>query len=228
MFYYLPFLKRIQTIGYILPAIILAVAFRDFCKAWVYGKLGDHTPKACGRLTLNPLAHLDLIGSCALAVFHVGWSRPMPSNAQNFRHPKWATILALMIGPVANLLLAFLCLLAQGLFLKYGPKNSVFIYHATTFMRYAAQISIGLMLFELLPIPPLDMACMLRELSWRASNFYMMWRKWWWVILLMLVLLALPDGPLDKVIDELLSHMWTLIRNWLDLNPHPKPVGIPV
>lgn len=132
-----------------LPAIIIALTFHEYAHAWVAYKLGDPTAKAEGRLTFNPLAHLDPLGTLMLVVFRFGWGKPVPINEYNFQNPVVGTALSSLAGPMTNLILA---LTTAGIFNVLTITNPLI----SAMLTYFVLINILLMLFNLLPIPPLD------------------------------------------------------------------------
>ena len=144
-----------QTLIYVAPATLLAVSLHEFAHGYVSYKLGDMTPKYDGRLTLNPFKHLDVWGTLCLLVFHVGWAKPVRINTRNYKNKKRDTILVAAAGVVMNFLLAFVCMILHGLLYKYGSSGLILNYlYVLTY--YGAVLNIGLGVFNLIPIPPLD------------------------------------------------------------------------
>jgi len=140
-----------------LPAILWAITIHEFAHAYVAYKLGDPTPKLQGRLTLNPLAHLDLIGFIALLLVKFGWAKPVMINPRNFRKlgPRWGEVLVAFAGPMANFISAFV----SALLLKYFPFSSLPPSVAEPLflmLKYNLFINVAFGVFNLLPIPPLD------------------------------------------------------------------------
>ena len=137
------FLNTALIIPYILffiPALII----HEFSHAYVAYKLGDPTPKAMGRLTLNPLAHLDLVGTLAIFLIGFGWAKPVPINPYNFKNIRRDTALVSLAGPGANFILAII-----GLFILYLIGNN-------WFLEPFILINIVLGTFNLIPLGPLD------------------------------------------------------------------------
>ena len=140
------------------PGILWAMSVHEFAHGYVAYKLGDHTPKLAGRLTLNPLAHIDILGFIALFLIHFGWAKPVPVNPRNFRRaPSWKVgeILVALAGPLANFLSAFLFVL----FLKYFPFSALppsITEPLFLMVKYAIFINVAFGIFNLLPVPPLD------------------------------------------------------------------------
>jgi len=141
-----------------LPGILWAMTIHEFAHGYVAYKLGDHTPKLAGRLTLNPLAHIDILGFIALFLVHFGWAKPVPINPRNFRNVsswKLGEILVAFAGPFSNFLSAFVFVL----FIKYFPFTSLppSVSEPLFLMfKYAILINVAFGVFNLLPIPPLD------------------------------------------------------------------------
>jgi len=133
-------------------ALVIVISVHEFCHAWVANRLGDPTPKYYGRLTLNPLAHLDLVGTIMLFVLHIGWGKPVPINPDNFHKPKRDSALVALAGPGSNFLMAFLIGVPVTYFASIQDSVSV----AARFFDILFQITVTLGVFNLLPFPPLD------------------------------------------------------------------------
>lgn len=140
-----------------LPGVIIAMTFHEFAHAWMAVKLGDNTPRYQGRLSLNPANHIDPVGLILLLFVHIGWGRPVEINSRNFNSNKSrATCEALvsLAGPVMNFILAFVLLIiyyAMVLFIKIDIPMVLY-----DIVYYAVIVNIGLGVFNLIPIPPLD------------------------------------------------------------------------
>ncbi|HHV80391.1 MAG TPA: site-2 protease family protein [bacterium] len=133
-----------------IPAILIAITFHEYSHGWMAYKLGDPTPKAYGRLTLNPLAHLDPIGTIMLLIFRFGWAKPVPINPYNFSNYRRDTVLVSLAGPSANFLLAVLFAVVARLI------TPLYILPLNIFIYMGIYINIALAIFNLIPIPPLD------------------------------------------------------------------------
>lgn len=144
-----------------LPAILAALTFHEYAHGWVADKRGDPTARMLGRLTWNPLAHLDLIGTLALIFTPVGWAKPVPVNFYNLRHPRRDMILVAAAGPGANLILAAVCAwLLRQFDGTGGMEESAWllswltpVYHM---LRWSVLINVALAIFNLIPVLPLD------------------------------------------------------------------------
>jgi len=145
-----------QTILYTLPGILLGLTFHEYCHALCSWKLGDSTARDQGRLTLNPLKHIDLIGFLFIIIAGFGWAKPVmfnPANLKNFRRDK-ALIAA--AGPLSNLVLGTLLILIIKIIFSFRINYSDFTEHLVYILYFSASINYGLFIFNLLPIPPLD------------------------------------------------------------------------
>lgn len=96
---------------YTVPALLIAITIHEYAHALTADAMGDHTPRYLGRLTFNPLAHLDILGAIMLALFHFGWAKPVAINPNNFRNRREGMIKVSLAGPAANLFLCFLAAL---------------------------------------------------------------------------------------------------------------------
>jgi Zn-dependent protease len=139
--------------------LLVAFSFHEFSHAWTATRFGDDTPRLFGRLTLNPLSHLDLIGSLMLIFTGFGWAKPVPINPQKIRrHSPSALMLVAASGPLSNFLLALIAAVPLRLgWLSYSmtPVAS-FMPTPLEFTIYFFYTNLGLMVFNLLPLPPLD------------------------------------------------------------------------
>jgi Zn-dependent protease len=149
----------------VIPVLIFSVVVHEVAHAWVALREGDDTAERLGRITLNPLPHLDVIGSLILPALLVasgtgiifGWAKPVPINPRNFRDPVWGDIRVSMAGIVSNLILTVLfALLAIGAFRLEAALHAPWIGWVTGMATWGIIINLLLALFNLLPIPPLD------------------------------------------------------------------------
>jgi Zn-dependent protease len=144
-----------QTLIY---AIIMLICFpvHEFSHAYVAYKLGDDTAEKQGRLTLNPIKHLDLMGSLLMLLAGFGWAKPVPINIQNFKNPRVGFALSALAGPVSNLILAYLFMIMFRIGVKVAYPNANSDNIVLMIFYYAVIINISLAVFNLIPFPPLD------------------------------------------------------------------------
>jgi Zn-dependent protease len=156
-----------ETLLYTLPVLIFSVVVHEYAHGWMALRQGDQTALMLGRLTLNPVPHIDPIGSLLvpgmLALLPggmiFGWAKPVPVNPRNFRDYKRGDILVSLAGVVANLILAILCvflLAAVTWITRFAPDAAGFLQTVMQMLVFGIQINIILIIFNLLPIPPLD------------------------------------------------------------------------
>lgn len=144
-----------QRLAVSIPGLLLALAFHEYCHARLAVRLGDPTPEEDGRLTMNPLAHLDPIGAIMLVFVGFGWAKPVQVQGQYFKSPLRDMAAVAAAGPLANLVLATLSILAWRLLEAAGAQGSVFD-PLGAMLRASFALNVGLAVFNLLPLPPLD------------------------------------------------------------------------
>lgn len=192
-------------------AALLCLTVHELCHGAVAYRLGDPTAKNAGRLTLNPIRHIDPLGLLLLITAHVGWAKPVPVDPRYFKDPKRGMALTALAGPVSNFLLAWVfLLLANGAMhlanlLPWSLPEWVFLalYYLLDFLVIAAIVSVGLGVFNLFPIPPLDGSKILFSF-FPDKVYYTVLRYERYVMLLMLA--AVWFGLLDKPLTFLIAH----------------------
>lgn len=148
---------------FVVPCVLIALTFHEFAHGYMAYKLGDPTAKNFGRLTLNPLKHLDPIGTICMIFFHFGWAKPVPINSRYFKKPRRDMALTAAAGPIMNFILALfgmlVCRILTKIFVTF-PAQSDFVYYiqyaALTLFSYFHMLNLSLGVFNLIPIPPLD------------------------------------------------------------------------
>ncbi|MBF89378.1 MAG: site-2 protease family protein [Candidatus Marinimicrobia bacterium] len=179
----------------LIPPILLAITFHEYAHGWMALKFGDPTAKMLGRLSLNPLVHLDPIGTLMLFIVHFGWAKPVPVDPRYFSDPKRQMIWVALAGPIANMILAFI---SGILIIGFSSSNLMFNSQTAFFANmliYSLQINLALAIFNMLPIPPLDGSKILRGLlPYRyeyISNTLEQFGPW---ILFSLILIGMMSG----------------------------------
>ena len=147
--------NSLQKYMILIPAVLIALMFHELAHGLVAYWLGDDTAKRAGRLTLNPLDHLDPLGTLCMIFFGFGWAKPVPVNTSRFHHRKVGMALTALAGPLANFLLSFVLIFAALLMQTLAPTNQILLALSRFFIQ-TGQLSVCLGVFNLIPIPPLD------------------------------------------------------------------------
>ena len=203
---------ELQSLLFTAPVVLLAIVCHECAHGWVSYKLGDPTTKNAGRLTLNPLKHLDPLGALCMLFFHVGWANPVPINPWYYKDRKKGIIYVSLAGPVANFIIAFISLFIEGLLMRFGSDTSTLIWILCQLCYYSAVVNVGLGLFNLVPIPPLDGSKVLGELWDKANNFYWRYQNYWRWILLLCVITGVLSKPLGILNGMLIRGMWRIVK----------------
>ena len=170
-------------------AFVVALTFHECSHALAAYKLGDPTARNMGRLTLNPLKHLDLMGTLLLLLVGFGWAKPVPVNPRNYRNPKRDDIIVSLAGITSNILLAFLATPIYVLTIKHGSNIALVV---SWFICAFIQTNIVLALFNLIPISPLDGSHVLEDLLLPVCGPKpFLWLRQYGRYLLIVVLIAL-------------------------------------
>ena len=203
-----------------LPSILIALTVHEMSHGYIAYKLGDPTAKMYGRLTLNPLKHLDPIGALCMLIFRFGWAKPVPINTRYFKNPKRDMALSALAGPVSNFILAFFGVLIWVILEKTLPsvlpatELGVNIYvMALTFFRLFAIINIGLGVFNLIPCPPLDGSRIFY--SFLPARYYfsvMKYERYLSLAILVLLYTGMLSTPLNYVRIYIIDGMEWLVR----------------
>ena len=177
-----------------LPIILVTITIHEFSHAKVADVLGDPTPRLAGRLTLNPIAHIDPIGFLMLILVRFGWAKPVPINPYNFKDPRSGSLFVSLAGPVSNFLFAWvIAILYRTMPLAYGDLLS-------QILSYTIWINLALGVFNLIPIPPLDGSHIL-EFFLPASQLENWYRLQQYSLMILLFIIVFGSPILMTVID---------------------------
>ena len=165
------------TLLYVIPVVLIALTVHEYAHAFAADKAGDSTPRALGRLTLNPLKHLNPLGTLCMLLFGFGWANPVPINSYNFRKPRRDLIWVSVAGPLSNLIMSicggfmFVVALRIDASLPTGFWHS-FTISLTKFLYLFHLLNLSFCLFNLIPIPPLDGSRILTTLLPAKARFW--------------------------------------------------------
>lgn len=188
-------------------ACLLCLTVHELSHGLMARLLGDPTAKVNGRLTLNPLAHIDWIGLFLLLTVGVGWAKPVPVDMRNFRNPKTGMALTALAGPVSNFLLALVCVSLGGFVLRTGMKAAWWAY-VLLFLCQLAVLNVGLGVFNLIPIPPLDGSRVVSAfLPDPAYRWLMVRERFLIVAVVLLAWSGILGGPLTAAIAWVIKAM---------------------
>lgn len=209
----LDFTSAVIEILAVLLIIFLVLPFHEWAHAFTASKLGDTSVKYRGRLTLNPLAHIDPFGALALLLFGFGWAKPVPVDSRNFKHPRRDMAITALMGPAANLVAALVGALVFSVVFWIYPLGVLPVskvgYYVNFFFSYYIIINIRLAVFNLLPIPPLDGSKLLFVFipeKWVYAFYrYQQYISIAMIVLLYLGILSYPISFISGFIEDLIK-----------------------
>lgn len=202
----------------IIPALI-CITFHELSHGFVAYKLGDNTAKNAGRLTLNPIKHIDIPGLIMMIAFRFGWAKPVPVNMDNFKNPKKGMAITALAGPLSNIILAIVFLFCYGLFYaslaKLGTTGRVI----AELLYVTANISVYLAVFNIIPIPPLDGSKVLFSIL--PNRYYyklMRYERYGMLILMLFIIVTRRVGsPLLTVTDAIFGALFNVAKWGFDI-----------
>ena len=188
-----------------IPIVLISLTVHEVAHGYAAFKLGDSTAKDRGRLSLNPLRHLDPFGAISMIVFHYGWAKPVPINCARFKNPKLGMAITSFAGPLSNFIMAFFArFLALTLYSNF-PEADGFLFNllfvTLTFIQTFYVLNISLCIFNLIPIPPLDGSRVL--LVFLPEKYYfeiMRYERIIMLVLLAVLWIGLLDTPLNYAV----------------------------
>lgn len=209
--------ELILKYGARIMVIFMVIPLHEFAHAWSANKMGDPTPKAQNRLNVNPFNHIDPIGGFMLLVAGFGWGRPVQVNPNYFKKPRKGMALSAAAGPIANLIVAYIGVILYKVLASFFYANGTeVLYWLTVLMYYFTSINLGLAIFNLIPIPPLDGSKILRYFT--SYNFDRKIQQYSFYIsigFIVLVLSGLLDTPLNWL-NEKFFWIMDKLSFWVD------------
>ena len=199
-----------------IPGVLIAITFHEFAHAFAADKLGDDTPRREGRLSLNPLAHLDPVGSIMLLFAGFGWGKPVEVNPRNFNRDMSmdkANAIVSIAGPLMNFVLAIVLAFINAAIYKFGSSTmatSQTLQIIMTMIGYAISINVGLGVFNLIPLPPLDGSKVIKPfLPYKAKVWFENYENIFYFVFVFLWI----TGIADNIIAPLIKIVYILIMN---------------
>ena len=198
------FTSIVAEILAVLLIVFLILPFHEWAHAFTASLLGDKAIKYRGRLSLNPLSHIDPMGSLCLLLFGFGWAKPVPVDPRNFKNPKVGMAVTAIMGPIANLLAAFAGLLIYNalFYLAFGFLITDIGGFVRTFLSFYISCNIGLAVFNLIPIPPLDGSRILAMvLPDKAYEKYFRYERIIMIVLIVLLFTGILNAPISFLVN---------------------------
>lgn len=216
-----PVVIRDGLITFIL--LVASIAFHEWGHAFTADLLGDDTPRADNRVTLNPLAHLDLVGTVIMPLINIfvfrsgftfiGWGKPVMTNPSNFRNRQRDDILVSLAGPAANLLAALVAILIGSFLVVAQPRFGELV-------RGLVVMNVGLAVFNMLPFPPLDGATLLRRVVGMSEEAYYNLSRWSGLILLLVINIGVTQRMIGYLVGKACVP-YALLCYWINPSAFP-------
>lgn len=194
----------------ILLTTLIALTGHELAHGWVSSKLGDPTPKMEGRLSLNPLRHLDPLGTLLMIVTGFGWAKPVSVNPMYYKDRKKGMALVAVAGPLANLIMATVAMLLGMLSIRLAVSLSFDPTLILTVVRIFVSRNLCFLVFNLIPIPPLDGAKVLGMFLPDRTYYTMLQYEQYAIFLIMILSLT---GAFDRIIGTGVNAVWNMLQN---------------
>jgi Zn-dependent protease len=206
------FIYLLVYLGATAFVVFCTLPLHEFAHAFVADKLGDDTARKNGRLTISPIAHISPLGALMIFLCGFGYAKPVPVRMRNFKNPKRDMALVALAGPLCNIIQAFVYLFLYSLITSFGFSNPAIAYVALFFF-FAADVNIGLAVFNLLPIPPLDGSRLATALL-PAKYYYkiMQYERQITIGLFILIITGVLTAPLSILSDLLFNLIYGITK----------------
>ncbi|MBQ9625514.1 MAG: site-2 protease family protein [Clostridia bacterium] len=199
----------ILDILYLLPAILIGLSFHEAAHAYVAYKMGDSTAKNLGRLTLDPAKHIDPIGLLCLLLVGFGWAKPVPVNPNNYKNRREGEFLVSVAGVSMNFILGFFFTIVLALLYVFGWNNAIAVRIVSTIIT----INFSLMVFNLLPIGPLDGMGIIKSIFWKSSYKIDMFILKYNQIITVVLIVLLVTGVIGYIISGVVIAVQSSVHN---------------
>lgn len=200
-----------------LPGVIIAITFHEFAHAYVADKLGDDTPRRQGRITLNPLAHIDPVGFFMLIFVHFGWGKPVEINPTNFNRKRSMTkqeMLVALAGPLMNIIIALILTIILFAINTFAPSFTITMTGLiiSLVLQMAISVNIGLGIFNLIPLPPLDGSkIFINFMPYNARRWIQEHEQIFYIVFLVIWFTGMASFIISPIIDGISSGIFWLV-----------------
>lgn len=212
----------VSVLTYIISSlcvIFFILPVHEFAHGFVATKLGDYTPRYEGRLTLNPMAHIDYLGALCTLLFGFGWAKAVQVNPRNFQNPKWGMVITAAAGPVSNLIFAFITTVLMYTSAVITDASGLeFLVYVVLFFRFLTIMNIYLAVFNLIPIPPFDGSRILFSLLPTKYYFAIMkYERYIFIGLIIVIATGVLSRPLTFLSDGIYDGMSYVVGSIFNL-----------
>lgn len=197
-----------------IPIVLMAITIHEYAHGYAALKMGDTTAKNQGRLSLNPLAHMDPIGALCMLLFHFGWAKPVPINPYNFRDRKKGTMLVSIAGPLSNLFLSLVGAVILGILsrFRFSVESAIFVNLLVGIFGQMIILNISFAVFNLIPLPPLDGSKILGALLPAKYYFKLLqYERYAFPVLILLMVTGVLNRILSFFIIPLYNGLYNIV-----------------
>ena len=194
-----------------IPGLLLAISLHEFAHGYAAYLMGDPTAKYSGRLSLNPLHHLDLVGALCMLLFRFGWAKPVPVDSRYFKNHRAGVIIVSLAGPFANFILGFVFCLGYYAIARFAAPGIVIWQFLSQICLYGIFMNVGLMIFNLIPIPPLDGSKILMEFLPARIKYRIYAYERYFSLILILIVYAGVMSPFLGILRGYVINLYEII-----------------